>query len=239
VSGTISGARRDTSLYVTFAGQRQAARCIDLDSFTFVRLEGRPPIMLRRLAFCIAVVVAALGLTACRPMRPPDFTVLVFSKTGFRHDSIPPHPDDPRPWARRTTSAVEATEDATQFTATNLARFKAVVWLSTTGDVLDATQQTAFENYIRAGGGYVGVQRGGDTEYGWAWYGGLVGAYFASTRRSRPRRSASPTRTTPATGRPAGRVEPHRRVVQLPDQPRRRCTSWRSSTRLPTPRLDG
>ena len=53
-----------------------------------------------------------------------------------------------------------------------------VIWLSTTGDVLDDAQQAAFERYIRAGGGYAGIHAASDTEYDWAWYGGLVGAYF-------------------------------------------------------------
>ena len=55
-----------------------------------------------------------------------------------------------------------------------------MIWLSTTGDVLNAAQQTAFENYIKGGGGYTGIHAAADTEYGWAWYGGLVGAYFQS-----------------------------------------------------------
>jgi type 1 glutamine amidotransferase len=75
---------------------------------------------------------------------------------------------------------VTATEDAAQFNATNLAQFEAVIFLNTTGDVLNATQQTAFEGYIRAGGGYVGVHSAADTEYDWAFYGELMGAYFAS-----------------------------------------------------------
>ncbi|MET7422943.1 ThuA domain-containing protein [Dactylosporangium sp. NPDC005555] len=137
--------------------------------------------MIRRLAFCTALVVAALGLTAAPAQAAPDFTVLVFSKTaGFRHDSIAVGTQAIRDLGTANNFAVEATEDAGQFTAANLARFKAVIWLSTTGDVLNATQQTAFESYIRAGGGYLGVHAAADTEYDWAWYGGLVGAYFAS-----------------------------------------------------------
>jgi uncharacterized protein len=136
--------------------------------------------MLRRLAFCLAVTTAAVGLTAV-PAQAADFTVLVFSKTaGFRHDSIPSGISAIQQLGTANNFAVETTEDANQFNATNLARFRAVIWLSTTGDVLNATQQTAFENYIRAGGGYVGVHAAADTEYNWAWYGGLVGAYFAS-----------------------------------------------------------
>jgi type 1 glutamine amidotransferase len=60
----------------------------------------------------------------------------------------------------------------------NLASFDVVVFLLTTGDVLDSAQQTAFERFIQAGGGYVGIHSATDTEYGWPWYEGLVGAYF-------------------------------------------------------------
>ena len=55
-----------------------------------------------------------------------------------------------------------------------------VVWLSTTGDVLNDGQQAAFERFIRAGGGYAGIHSAADTEYDWKWYGRLVGAYFLS-----------------------------------------------------------
>ncbi|GAA2899512.1 hypothetical protein GCM10010517_65050 [Streptosporangium fragile] len=103
--------------------------------------------------------------------------VLVFSRTaGFRHDSIPAGIQA----IKDLGFTVTATEDPGAFTAANLARYKAVVFLSTTGDVLDAAQQAAFESYIKAGGGYVGVHAAADTEYDWPWYGGLVGAWFAS-----------------------------------------------------------
>ena len=46
----------------------------------------------------------------------------------------------------------------------------------TTGDVLDTRQQLAFQRFIRAGGGFAGGHSAADTEYGWAWYGGLLGA---------------------------------------------------------------
>jgi type 1 glutamine amidotransferase len=61
-----------------------------------------------------------------------------------------------------------------------------VIFLSTTGDVFDGNQQAAFERFIRRGGGFVGVHSAADTEYDWAWYGGLVGAYFKSHPRIQP-----------------------------------------------------
>jgi len=53
-----------------------------------------------------------------------------------------------------------------------------VVFLCTTGDVLGEAQQAAFQRYIEAGGGFVGIHSAADTEYDWPWYGDLVGAYF-------------------------------------------------------------
>jgi type 1 glutamine amidotransferase len=55
-----------------------------------------------------------------------------------------------------------------------------VVFLMTTGEVLDDTQQTAFEAFIRAGGGFLGVHSAADTEYDWPFYETLNGAWFAS-----------------------------------------------------------
>ena len=73
---------------------------------------------------------------------------------------------------------VDHTEDATAFRDDILSHYDVVIWLSTTSDVLNDTQQAAFERYIRGGGGYVGVHSATDTEYDWPWYGQLVGAYF-------------------------------------------------------------
>ncbi|THA79440.1 DUF1080 domain-containing protein [Streptomyces sp. A0642] len=114
---------------------------------------------------------------------PPDKTakrVLVFSKTaGFRHDAIPEGIAALKELGKGSNITVDATEEAGQFTTSNLARYDAVVFMSTTGDVLNADQQKAFENYIATGGGYMGVHAAADTEYDWSFYGGLVGAYFA------------------------------------------------------------
>jgi type 1 glutamine amidotransferase len=80
--------------------------------------------------------------------------------------------------ALRNGFTVDATENAADFNDANLANYDVVIFLCTTGDVLNADQQAAFERYIRGGGGYAGIHSASDTEYDWAWYGGLVGAYF-------------------------------------------------------------
>jgi len=125
------------------------------------------------------VAPAAAASTGSAASGHPRFSALVFSKTAaFRHDSIPAGVAAIRQLGAQHHFSVDATEDAAAFTDANLARYDVVVWLSTTGDVLTDAQQAAFERYIRAGGGYAGIHAASDTEYDWAWYGGLVGAYF-------------------------------------------------------------
>ncbi len=102
--------------------------------------------------------------------------VLLFSKTtGFRHASIP----DAIAGLSDAGWIVTATEDAATFTDATLDGIDVVVFLLTTGDVLDDAQQGACERFIARGGGFVGVHSASDTEYAWPWYGALVGAYFA------------------------------------------------------------
>ncbi len=120
-------------------------------------------------------------LPTATALENPKPSVLVFSKTtGFRHDCIPKGIQTVREIGQTNGWRVEATEDANAFTAENLAKFDAVVFLCTTGDVLNSQQQAAFEAYIRSGGGYAGVHSATDTEYEWPWYGRLAGAYFVS-----------------------------------------------------------
>ena len=109
--------------------------------------------------------------------------VLVFSKTaGFRHKSIPAAIDAFREMSVEHGFTMVATEESARFHETELLEFDAVVFLLTTGDVLDEAQQAAMEGYIRAGGGYVGVHSATDTESrgDWIWYRKLVGAVFQS-----------------------------------------------------------
>jgi type 1 glutamine amidotransferase len=138
---------------------------------------------MRSLFGLTAAMLVILAGTSSPPASAVDtpYTVLVFSKTtGFRHDSIPQGIQLIRDLGAANNFTVTATEDSAQFNATNLARFQAVIFLNTTGDVLNTTQQGTFENYIRAGGGYAGIHSAADTEYDWPFYGELVGAYFAS-----------------------------------------------------------
>ncbi len=108
-----------------------------------------------------------------------DVKLLLFSKTaGFRHESIDAALAALKGAAGDHGWTVEATEDASRFSAEGLAGIDAVVFVMTTGDVLDATQQAAFEAYVKAGGGFAGVHSATDTEAQWPFYVDHVGATF-------------------------------------------------------------
>jgi len=129
----------------------------------------------RLLLGLLAVLVV---LSACN-MNKSQKRVLVFTKTeGFRHQSIPDGVAMVKKLGEENNFEVVHTEDAEEINEENLKKFDAVVFLSTTGDILNARQQADFERFIQAGGGFVGIHAAADTEYDWAWYGGLVGGYF-------------------------------------------------------------
>jgi len=120
-----------------------------------------------------------LGLLA-GAAQAEQFRVLVLSKTnGWHHDSIPAAVAGIRQLGRLHDFGVFWTEDAGRvMNDRELANYQAVVFLLTTGDILNAEQKAAFERYIRGGGGYVGVHSAADTEHGWPWYTRLVGRMF-------------------------------------------------------------
>jgi type 1 glutamine amidotransferase len=107
--------------------------------------------------------------------------ILVFSATkGYRHASIANGKMALLKMGSEKNWKVDTTEDATVFTEVNLKQYSVVVFLNTTGNILNDEQQIAFQKYIEGGGGFVGIHSATDTEYDWPWYNNLVGAYFES-----------------------------------------------------------
>ena len=129
---------------------------------------------------CCLLAICALWLpaAACAELR-----VLAFSRTaGFRHDSIATAHAALQSLAQRYRFDVVASEDPVLFAPATLATFDVVLFLNTTGDVLDPAQQSALQAFVEGGGGWAGVHAAADTEYDWPFYGTLLGngAWFAS-----------------------------------------------------------
>ncbi|MGN8068339.1 ThuA domain-containing protein [Mucilaginibacter sp. SG564] len=131
-------------------------------------------ILLLFLTACCCITYLAFNIAGRGKPR-----VLIFSKTmGYHHASIDAGIAAVQKLGSENGFDVDTTKDAGMFTDENLKKYATVIFLSTTGDVLNYRQEAAFERYIQAGGGYVGVHAATDTEYDWGWYGRLAGAWF-------------------------------------------------------------
>jgi glucose/arabinose dehydrogenase/type 1 glutamine amidotransferase/PKD repeat protein len=149
------------------------------------------------------VVFIAL-LTFCAPhgaaARADEPRILLFTRTtGFRHDSIIAGAEAIVKLGDRAAFTIDPTDDPADFTDANLKRYRAIIFLNTTGNILNDVQQAAMERFIRAGGGWVGIHAAADTEYDWKWFGGLVGAYFKSHPAVQPGAILVTDRAHPAT----------------------------------------
>jgi type 1 glutamine amidotransferase len=130
--------------------------------------------MLADVKFLAAALVAIAALV---PPPPAEARVLVFTRAaGFVHESIP---EGVR--MLRGFGGVTVTDDPRRFTTRSLRRYDAVVFLSTTGDVLDGPQERALERYVRGGGGWLGIHAAADAERSWSFYQRrLLGTTFTS-----------------------------------------------------------
>jgi len=132
----------------------------------------------------LGIGVAALLVALVPPARSEAPRVLLFTETaGFVHPSIADGIAMISELADEEGFLLDVTDASDGFfTPRALALYDTVVWLSTTLDVLDVAEQGAFEGFVQAGGGWVGIHAAADCEYEWPWYGGLLGngAWFDS-----------------------------------------------------------
>ncbi|MER5897332.1 ThuA domain-containing protein [Streptomyces sp. NPDC001876] len=125
--------------------------------------------------------------------------VLLYTRTtDYRHESIPDGIAAFRELGADHGFAVDATESPEVF-ENGLAAYGAVVFLSTSGDVLTPEGREGLRAHCAAGGGFMGVHAAACTEYGWPFYGELLGARFARHPALQPGTVLVADRDHPAT----------------------------------------
>lgn len=139
--------------------------------------------VLRRIA--VLCTIAGCGSVGIGDGWAADFSALVFSKTLlYRHASITNGIAAIKVLGEKHHFQVDATEDSSWFTRANLAKYKVVVFLSTSGDILNEEQKSAFKEFVEQGGGLAAVHAAvaGDlaTEGNWPWYGQALCAQFTN-----------------------------------------------------------
>jgi type 1 glutamine amidotransferase len=136
--------------------------------------------MFRILTSVFASWMIILLCTCSTPLKNGNRILIFFKTAGYHHASIKKGADVLIKACLEKGIPVDTSADATLITPENLKKYKVVVFLNTSGDILNEEQQKAFENYISDGGGFVGIHAATDTEDKWPWYNQLVGAYFLS-----------------------------------------------------------
>lgn len=112
--------------------------------------------------------------------RSGSFKMLAYSRTeGFRHQSIDSGREMLEAIAEEQGFEVTMTETNEEITLEGLSRYEIVFFLNTTGDVFDAPEEQAFEQWITTrNGAFAGVHSATDTESNWVFYKELTGQYY-------------------------------------------------------------
>lgn len=134
---------------------------------------------MKKLALFIALLTIILLNQSCNTGNKTR--LLLFTKTtGYHHASIAAGIEAIKKIAAEKNFSVDVDSTGKHFNDNDLKKYKTVIFLSTTGNILNSDEQVALQRYMEAGGGFMGIHAAADAEYNWAWYNNLVGAYFKS-----------------------------------------------------------
>jgi hypothetical protein len=134
----------------------------------------------RRREF-IALLGAATAIRSfdARAERPPDRVLYFTYSAGYRHEVIPLSKATLTQLGRESgVFEVVATEDTSDFSTENLKRYAAVMFFTTGELPMSGAEKTALLDFVRSGGGFLGVHSATDTFYSWPDYLDLIGGYF-------------------------------------------------------------
>jgi uncharacterized protein len=124
-------------------------------------------------------ITLAIAYAPARAQDRPNQILYFTHSAGYRHEVIPLS----REILKQTGETppqfeVTATEDVAVFTAQNLRRYGAVMFFTTGELPMNDAQKQALIDFVRNGGGFLGVHSATDTFYEWPEYGKLIGGYF-------------------------------------------------------------
>jgi type 1 glutamine amidotransferase len=109
---------------------------------------------------------------------PPRLLYFTHS-AGYRHEVIPLSREIlTRLGGASGAFEVTTSEDPSEFSSDNLARYAAVMFYTSGELPLSEAQKRALLDFVRAGRGFLGVHSATNTFYNWPDYRDLVGGYF-------------------------------------------------------------
>ena len=127
------------------------------------------------LTILLTVLIPAIVLSAKKAPR-----ILIFTKMkGYVHKTLPGKLTNLKEVLLQHHFIVDDTDDASIFNDDSLKRYSAIIFLDCSGNLFDESQKTAFVNYMKSGGGWIGIHAAPIAEKEWDWYDKLIGTRFA------------------------------------------------------------
>jgi len=127
------------------------------------------------------LLVIFTSLTGLALGADADRRVLIYTKNGkgYVHDNIPASVAAIKKLGADNNFAVDVSDDPAMFTDQNLKRYKALIFDNTNNEIFDNEEQkAAFQRYIRAGGGFVGIHSASGSMRQWPWFWEMLGGKF-------------------------------------------------------------
>jgi type 1 glutamine amidotransferase len=122
---------------------------------------------------------AAIRSSGAHAERSPERVLYFTYSAGYRHDVIPLSKAILSQLGSNSgVFEVTATEDTSEFSTENLARYAAVMFYTSGELPMSDAQKAALLSFVRSGRGFLGVHSATDTFYAWPDYLDLVGGYF-------------------------------------------------------------
>jgi type 1 glutamine amidotransferase len=138
--------------------------------------------MTTRRSFLATLPLMALSGVAEPPKSGSAARILIYTRNGkgYVHANIPSCVRALQEIGREAGLGMEVTDDPTRFTPSGLEGFRAIVFANTNNEAFtDDEQRTAFQGFIRNGGGFMGIHSATGSERNWPWYWKLIGGTFA------------------------------------------------------------
>jgi len=132
------------------------------------------PMKLRKLLPLVAAGLALASTTFAAQFR----ALLITNTAGWHHDSIGAAVPALQQLAKDHDFDLIWPNQLNVLSDRGLANIDVIIFMLTTGDILNDDQQAAVERFVQSGKGFVGIHTATDTEYDWPWYTQMLGAQF-------------------------------------------------------------
>lgn len=139
-----------------------------------------------RQALILALLLSAAAAAA-------DKKVLVYTRNytpdgkGYVHENIATSVATIKKMGAENHFDVDASDDPKVFTDANLKKYAALVFSNSNNEAFENdAQRDAFQRYIRAGGGFVGIHSASGSERKWSYYWSILGGKFVRHPKQQP-----------------------------------------------------